>query len=134
MLGLLVHQCPGTDEQPGRRTADTITDDELDELYGDRNLSRHLLANVRQTCTEALNRAEKAERVAQSAARDTAKALTDYLAAEQRAEQAEAANARARALVEPIANRPLPIGYDDWEQALKDFATELLAALDEPAP
>ncbi|WP_327413208.1 hypothetical protein [Streptomyces sp. NBC_01233] len=80
-------------EQPVRHTVDTITDNDLDQLYGQLGLARHLLANVQQTSTEALNRAEKAERVAESAARDAAKALTDYLAAEQRAEQAEAAKA-----------------------------------------
>ncbi|MGW1938989.1 hypothetical protein [Streptomyces goshikiensis] len=89
-------QTERTQRAPDRQTADTITDNDLDRLYGELGLTTHLLANVRETCTTALNRAERAERLAQSAARDTAKALSDYLAAEQRAEQAEAVLTRLR--------------------------------------
>ncbi|MFD5509140.1 hypothetical protein ACFWIB_15365 [Streptomyces sp. NPDC127051] len=89
--------CCTTITAPVRHTAATITEADLDQLYGELGLIRHLHANVRQTCTDALNRAERAERVAQSAARDTAKALTDYLAAEQRAEKAEREAARWQA-------------------------------------
>lgn len=80
--GDIVSWCPGgAAEQPVRHTADTITSDALDQLY---------------------TRAEQAERVAQSAARDTAKALTDYLAAEQRAEQVEAAITRVLAFCDEL--------------------------------
>ncbi|MCB5168024.1 hypothetical protein LG634_24755 [Streptomyces bambusae] len=102
-----------------RRTADTITDDELDALYGELRLTRHLDANIRQTCTDALNRAERAERLAQSAARDTAKALTDYLAAEQRAEQAEAALAALSQLFDGL-DRLLATSSRDWGATRED--------------
>lgn len=102
-------------EQTGRHTADTITDTALDELYAEIIEYRNAL-NWQTDCLGC-------SRVLDSVYRET-----------MRAEQAEAANARVRALTEPVANRPLPVGYDNFEQALKDFATELLAALDEPAP
>jgi hypothetical protein len=89
------------EQHPVRKLLDQMSDAELAHLYGERDLAVSLLARVRATSAQLINnanaRADKAEQVARSAAQDAARALTGYLAAEQRAEQAEAAIARVRA-------------------------------------
>lgn len=56
--------------------------------------------------------------------------------AEQRAEKAEAAIERVRAELTTDAETPLPIGYDNSQAAIRDYARKVLAALDpqEPQP
>lgn len=100
-------QAAEREQQPARKLLDQMSDAELTALY---------------------ERAEKAERVARSAARDTAKALTDYLAAEQRAEQAEAAAVRVHALAAEWARVGLDpnacIGMSDAADAIRAALTQ----------
>ncbi|MER6098385.1 hypothetical protein ABT154_21505 [Streptomyces sp. NPDC001728] len=52
-------------QTPDRPGIDHLTSDGLDQLYGERDLTRHLLAKVRETSAELINReqlrAERAE-------------------------------------------------------------------------
>lgn len=93
------------EQQPARKLLDQMSDAELAALY---------------------ERADRAERLARSAARDTAKALADYLAAEQRAEQAEAAITRVRNLAADMRTWASPRGLANH------YADSIETALDGP--
>ncbi|MCP3817813.1 hypothetical protein NLX86_06585 [Streptomyces sp. A3M-1-3] len=101
-----------------RHTVDTITSDELDALYDEREEYARGWLNIQAKYRDVRQRATAAEREAYDAG--------------QRARRAEAAIARAREYVGRAANTPLPTGYDETDRATRDYAREILAALDTP--
>lgn len=91
---------------PGPRIAlDDLTSDQLDALYDERDRAQRsatyrlgVLGKRRHQICGMEEHMERAARVARSAASAAATALTHQLAAEQRADQAEAAIERVRAI------------------------------------
>lgn len=105
-----------------RHTADTITSDALDALYA--RIDRAARSEGRaKTRARVWLRASERYREAWFSARRGRRTLRA------RAEDAEAAIARVRPL---LVAAPLPVGYDDSERAVRDFARHILTALTEP--
>lgn len=98
-----------------RHTADTITDDALDELYDRLAAAEQRAENFEGRASAFEQRTKKAER-----------AVTLLADAHQRAGQAEAAIERVRRMTNILATTQTPVLDPDSVRAL------LLRALDEP--
>ncbi len=122
MRGGILYRCPGgaAERPPVRHTADTITDNDLDQLYA---------------------RIATLEAVAESNKRAYKLVFPDLQAAEQRAEQAEAAIERVRTRCQAVRDRVGPSGMINATQILGllsptwpdgNYEAPTSAALDEP--
>jgi acyl-CoA reductase-like NAD-dependent aldehyde dehydrogenase len=124
MRDAVVYRCPGgAAEQPVRHTVDTITSDALDQLYAERDEAR---AAADRYFTNGTKAVEELNWRAHNA--------------EQRAEQAETANARVRAFCDrfdSIACAALGTPVSDYDRALAraaDLIRSALTAPKEPRP
>ncbi|QCX81086.1 hypothetical protein C9F11_37515 [Streptomyces sp. YIM 121038] len=99
-----------------RHTADTVTDDALDELY----------AGLEQAQT----RAEQAEDLLRIAHETSNRAEAERASAVRRAEQAEGALARVRAAVHIADDEDVT----DWQRGFRACSVAVLGTLDQPGP
>ncbi|MFE3762300.1 hypothetical protein ACFXPI_11105 [Streptomyces sp. NPDC059104] len=110
-IGAALRAADARDQRPasGRHTADTITDDELDQLY----------AALRDARGEA-------DRYFHNGLKSTGQADMRAYDAEQRAKQAEAALARVRAVAEELIKHGCP-----WSGDTPGAGRAVLAALNQ---